>query len=400
MDLRSGHPFWLVKNGILNTYPPLTTDERCEVAVIGAGVTGALVADRLTDEGVGVVVLDKRDAATGSTAASTALLQYEIDTELIELVEAIGEGPAVRCYRLGLEAIDWIENRVERLGDRCEFAQRDSLYLASSKRDTARLEREYDCRRRNGFDVVHLDESALAALYPFAAPAAIRSTGDAEIDAYRFTHRLLADARSRGARVYDRTAVTQVKGGADGYTLRTDRGPVVWAKRVVFATGYESEEYLNAKTGRLSSTFAAVSEPMDPFPEWPGRGLVWESARPYFYLRTTADGRIMIGGEDVEYASAHESDRLLEAKTRRLVERFEALIPGAIFETAFAWAGTFGSTLDGLPVIGRPPERPGEYFALGYGGNGITMSVVASQLITDDFLGRPNPDAALFRFGR
>ncbi|MHC5538009.1 hypothetical protein ACYOEI_07225 [Singulisphaera rosea] len=46
------------------------------------------------------------------------------------------------------------------------------------------------------------------------------------------------------------------------------------------------------------------------------------------------------------------------------------------------------------------PERPDDYFAQGYGGKGITMSVIAARLIADDFLERPNRDAHIFRFGR
>ena len=67
---------------------------------------------------------------------------------------------------------------------------------------------------------------------------------------------------------------------------------------------------------------------------------------------------------------------------------------------AYAWSGTFGETEDGLAYIGETPELPGVYFTLGYGGNGMTYSVIAAELIRDAFLGRPNPDAAIFSFER
>ena len=71
----------------------------------------------------------------------------------------------------------------------------------------------------------------------------------------------------------------------------------------MFATGYESQQYLRQKAGTLHSTFAAVSEPIAPLPARLGRFLMWETARPYFYLHTTQDGRVMIGGEDVPFAT-------------------------------------------------------------------------------------------------
>ena len=93
--LRTGSPFWLTKSGLLATYPPLDRAERCDVVVIGAGVTGAIAALRLADAGCDVVVVDAHDAGAGSTAASTGLLMYETDTELAELEALVGVDRAV-----------------------------------------------------------------------------------------------------------------------------------------------------------------------------------------------------------------------------------------------------------------------------------------------------------------
>jgi glycine/D-amino acid oxidase-like deaminating enzyme len=400
MDLRSGHAFWPIKNGLLASYPPLNHDEACDVVVIGGGITGALVAYRLVNEGVDTVLLDKRDIGTGSTAASTSLLQYEIDTELIDLIPRVGEADAVRGYQLGLEAIDQVEELVAVLGDDCGFERKQSLYLASKKSHVAKLRCEYECRRRFGFDVEYLEASDVANRFRFSAPGAILSGGDAQIDVFRFTHALFRDSRQKGLRVYDRTAVSAIDRHKTGVVLKTDRGSTVEARRVVFATGYESQQYLQESVGCLHSTFAAVSEPMEPFPPWPGRCLIWETARPYFYARTTVDGRAIIGGGDAPYATDHARDGLIKKKTAKLVRRFNDMFAGTEFEVAYSWAGTFGETKDGLAFIGPSPEWPDDYFALGYGGNGVTMSVVAAGLIAADYLGVENPDARIFRFGR
>jgi glycine/D-amino acid oxidase-like deaminating enzyme len=399
-DLRSGQPYWMLKNGLLASYPALHRDEKCEIAIIGGGIIGALTALRLAEVGVNVVLLDARDVATGSTAASTSLLQYEIDAELVDLVDRLGEAGATRVYRLGLEAIDWIEELVHRLPDRCGFQRQKSLYLASKSAHVSRLQREFECRRRLGFAVDYLDAKAVAEHYPFTAPGAILSAGDAAIDAFRLTHFVLAAAARMGARIYDRTKVTAVRRQAEGFCLETDRSATVASKRLVFATGYESGDFLRTDAGTLTSTFAAISEPYEEFPHWPDRCHIWETARPYFYIRCTSDNRIVIGGEDVPFATAHRQTGMIARKTERLVRRFEKMFPGVGFEVAYAWAGTFGETEDGLAYVGESPEWPGAYFALGYGGNGITMSVIAARLIADNYRGVPNGDAVLFRFDR
>ena len=71
-----------------------------------------------------------------------------------------------------------------------------------------------------------------------------------------------------------------------------------------------------------------------------------------------------------------------------------------IFVLSESWAGTFAQTRDGLPYIGSTPQFPRGYFALGYGGNGITFSLVAARMMRDLFLGKENRDAEVFRFGR
>src|SRR6478609_9653582 len=105
MDLRSDYPFWLLKDGIITSYPSLNKDLDTEIVIIGAGITGALMAYYLGKAGFKVVIVDRRHVGMGSTAASTGLLQYEIDTPLRKLISLVGEKNAVRSYALCVAAI-------------------------------------------------------------------------------------------------------------------------------------------------------------------------------------------------------------------------------------------------------------------------------------------------------
>ena len=115
MDLKSGYPYWAIKNGLMHAFPQLQEDIRCDVVVIGAGITGALIADELANHSHEVVVLDQRDAAWGSTSASTALLQYEIDTHMVDLAEMYGEENALLAYRSCADAIDMLADKASSL---------------------------------------------------------------------------------------------------------------------------------------------------------------------------------------------------------------------------------------------------------------------------------------------
>jgi glycine/D-amino acid oxidase-like deaminating enzyme len=399
VDLRSGLTYWRATNAPIGRFPTIEGDVGCDVAVVGGGITGALIAYYLAQSGVSTVLLDKRELGTGSTAASTGLLLYEMDEPLVDLIQKRGEQPAVQAYRSGLWAIDEFERLIVDLGSPCGFARRPSLYFASTPADVEPLRREWQCRREHGFNVEFLDAGELRARSSISASAALYSLDDAQVDPLQLTAALLRRAAAKGLQIFARTQVKHVRRIRDSMILETDFGRVT-AGAVVLSGGYESVNWLAENVGSLHSTYVATSEPMSSFAGWPDRCLVWETARPYFYARQTADGRAMIGGEDTPDGDDHQDPALLEAKVKRLQARFHELFPALSFVPAYAWAGTFAESKDGLAYIGTPPGRDKEYFAMGYGGNGITFGLIAACLITDLLLGRPNEAAAVFRFGR
>lgn len=159
-------------------------------------------------------------------------------------------------------------------------------------------------------------------------------------------------------------------------------------------------ETLGHRIVNLNSSFAFVSEPVDAFPGWWEKCLLWETARPYLYMRTTADGRVIVGGDDVVYRNPLRRDAAVGNKAAKLEKRFREMFPEIDMQPAYVWAGTFGETKDGLAYIDNIPECRHCFFTLGFGGNGITYSVVAAEIIGDAIHGRTHPDAHLFRFGR
>lgn len=400
MDLVSPQPFWSSRNGLLSVYPALKEDVTCDVVVLGGGISGAFVAQYLAKEGLDVTVLDKRDVCAGSTSASTALLQYEIDTSLVDLSKRIGRYDAEQAYRLCYGSIVAIERLVAELSVECVFQRRKSVYLASRAQDAALLREECAARQAAGIDVDYWDEARVGARFSFSRPGALVSQQGAELDCHRLAHGLLRHAARMGARIFDRTAVEKYEAGADAVRLQTDRGCKIVAKHAVFATGYESQEFLPRRIVKLKSTYALASEPLTEFPGWWERCLIWETSRPYMYLRTTDDDRALVGGEDDPFRSPARRDRLVNAKTDQLAKRFGELFPAIELEVAYRWAGTFGETKDGLPYIGQIRQMPRCYFALGFGGNGITYSLIAAEIIRDALLERPNPNGRPFRFDR
>jgi glycine/D-amino acid oxidase-like deaminating enzyme len=400
MDLVSPRPFWPLKNGLLSVYPALKQDLKCDVVVLGAGITGAFIAHCLAEEGLDIVVVDKRDVCAGSTSANTALLQYELDASLVDLSKRMGRSDAEQVYRVCYDTITAIECLVSTEKMACVYQPRKSVYLASRRSDVPLLREECKARQAIGIEVECCDEEQVRAQFSFSRPAALVSARAAELDSHRLAHALLALAACRGARIFDRTLVKKYHTESQEVLLETDRGCKLVAKHAVFATGYESQEFLPHRIVQLKSTYALASEPLAEFPGWWERCLIWETMRPYLYLRTTDDNRALVGGGDDDFHSPIRRDRRVNTKTDRLAARFAEMFPAIELEVAFRWAGTFGETKDGLPYIGQIRQMPHSHFALGFGGNGITYSLIAAEIIRDALLQRPNCNARLFGFDR
>jgi glycine/D-amino acid oxidase-like deaminating enzyme len=148
-------------------------------------------------------------------------------------------------------------------------------------------------------------------------------------------------------------------------------------------------------------TYAVVSEhgpAKNSF--WKNNVMMWNTDDPYLYMRTTEDNRVIIGGRDDRFTDAFTGQLLLEKKSKQLADDFHKVMPDILFKKQFEWSGTFGKTKDSLPYIGAYKKTPSAYYALGFGGNGITFSVIAAEILCDLLCGRKNDDAMLFSFDR
>lgn len=401
MDLHSGLPFWIVKNKLFDYYYPLRGNHTTDVVIIGSGITGALAAHELCRAGIQCSVFDKRTIATGSSAASTSQLQYEIDTPLCQLAESNGLENAVLAYHASLQSISDVEEVLKTTNVDAAFCRVSSIFLASDAQGLKLIAEEYALRQRYSLPVQLLDDVQLEAMHKINGPGALKNYAAAQMDGYSAAVGILQyHMQHSGLQVFSHTEIREYKEDQKGYTLLTGNGHTIACRYLVIAAGFEAGQFLPKNVMQLSSTYAQVSDPVDEGQLWPERSLVWETAQPYFYMRTTLDNRMMIGGADEPFKDPDRRDKLLRRKVKVLEEKFKELYPGIPFYTDMAWCGTFSSTKDGLPYIGSWPGKPGMFFALGYGGNGITFSMIAAQVIRNIIQGNKDSRLPLFGFDR
>jgi glycine/D-amino acid oxidase-like deaminating enzyme len=400
LDLWSGRTVWELTPRPPSPTVKLTASQRADIVIVGAGITGSFLAERLTREGREVLVLDRHEPRTASTAASTALLQWEIDAPMLELESGLGFDAASAIYRRSLAAVAAIDGMVTRLGPGAHLIPRDTLYFAGGELDPVDLAEEHRLRAMAGLPGELLDRAALAGQFGFDRDAAIRSPGSAEADPVALARLALQAAIGRGARVASPVTVVDYAFGFQSAAVRTEDGVEIEANAVILANGYEMPAFVPAEIHRLRSTWAIATAPQPAGALWPDRCLLWEASRPYLYARTTPEDRIIIGGEDEAMSDAAARDAALPGKADALLGKLAELLPGANLSLDAAWAGFFGETEDGLPLIGPVPGQPRCYAAFGYGGNGITFSAMAADLIAAALAGTVDPLTEFFAIDR
>ena len=362
--LRSGCSVWQASERLPVVTEPrdggreLTTD----IAIVGAGITGAFLAERFTRAGRRVVMIDRRAPATGSTAASTAMLLWELDASLLELEDRMGFETAARIAVACRRQVAQIAALVNEIGIDCGLRPRASLYLAGGKLDAADLREEKRLRELAGIDGRRLDAVELAAM-GVVGDAALLHDGSADVDPVRLTRGLIAAAESRGAVVLSPATASVHEATIRGVTIETREGDIVRAGALVLANGYEMPDFVPTARHALASSWVIGSAAGQAFPG-SDSPLIWEAADPYLYMRSTTDGRIVIGGEDEDFADA-------DAREAMAARQF-----------------------------GRPGTRPNCLAAFGYGGNGITFSAMAADLLEAELEGAPREDARFYALDR
>lgn len=390
-DLRSGSPAWLDADP---EFPADSLPDRADVAIVGAGVMGAMVAERLVSAGARVALLDRRPPAHGSTAASTALVMWEMDVPLSNLAGEIGRDAAVERWQRVYEAVVRLRQRIEIEKLEGKAMPRPIVYLEGALLPGEALAHEGEMRREAGLPSQWHAADAIATRFDIAPCAALVSDDGFTVDPVRLTLALLSRARSTGATVSWPRDVLAIESVDRGIALTGDDFRLV-ADRVILAPGYERARLFLPPAFTLLSSYAIASAP-GVAPLWRENAMIWQAADPYLYTRTDAEGRIIAGGEDEDFSDSARRDALLGEKAGTIAGKLAALTGTAPIAIDRRWAATFGASPDGLPAIGRARNHERLWLASGFGGNGVSFAALAAEIIAADFAGRPDPVAPGF----
>lgn len=398
MNLQSGTYYWPTTFAGAPTYPTLNENINCDVLIVGGGSSAAQCAYYLSNSNLDVVVIEKLTIGSGSTSANTALLQYSGEKMFTNLVNTFGEKYIAKHIQLLRQAINDIEEISKEVEIDFEFERVDTLYSASCLSDVEPLKKEYEFLKKHHCDLDFITREEIEKKYPFSREAAIYNYGDGQMNPFKFTHALINHTYQKGTRIFEHTEMNghYFNKEENKMVITTKNGFNIKATHVIFAAGYEGLEIKKEKQASFVSTFTVTTKPIEDLSVWYKRTLLWETARPYIYIRTTKDNRIIIGGLDDSTNYPEDRDSKLVSKKNQLLNELNQLFPTLKVEADYFLSAFYGGITDGIPIIGQYDDFPNCYFLFAFGDNGTVYSQVLSKLIAEQLIHQKSSDLGLY----
>ncbi len=391
-----------------------------DVAVVGGGIIGLCVAERLAREGLSVTLVEKAGIAAGASAGNAAGFAF---SEVMPMASAATIRSAVRWFldpngpfsvvlrdlpqtagwlwRFALAARrssfesslatlaslmqleqDSLPELLAQTGLEAMVRETGALYLYQSKLALERERASWDLRRAHGTEFEELGEAELHELQPGLSP---RVT--AAMHAPRF--RMVSDPKSYCHALHDAVVVNgvetrvatvdRIEADRDGVTLHAADGRLGRAGQVVLAAGPWSARLAAALGDRVPLIGERGYNTTFPRAALPTLERLMFFAADGFVISPVAGG-IRVGGAS-EIASLERAPNF--ERSRAMVRRAQQLVSGLDPLDGKQWMGIRPTTPDTLPVIGYATTSRRIVYAFGHGHLGLTLASSTACLVTD-----------------
>jgi glycine/D-amino acid oxidase-like deaminating enzyme len=373
------------------------------VVIVGGGLTGCAVAEAFASARIPVILLDA-DRVGEASACETGLVREAFDTPFTGAAASHGLRAARLAWQDMRRASLELGAVLRRLRIRCDLRPEALLHIASrDPEDVKGLRREYQARRDAGLDVAWVSAAAAARETRAETGGAVRTRGSG-IDPYRACAGLAAAAESRGAEIFERSAVRRIRARRRDVEVVT-AGGTVRAEAVVVATGAPFPDLRGLRRHlRERQRFAVVTEPLPGAVrrELGNRDAAMRDTRqPPHLWRWLKDDRVLFCGADGEPVPARGLEKVRIQRAAQLLYEFSTIFPAVSgIQPEWAWACDYVDTVDGLPYIGAHRNYPRHLFALGTSRHGPGAAWLSARVLLRAFAGEPARGDQLFNFGR
>lgn len=360
-----------------------------DVAIVGGGITGISTAFRLQMAGKKCIVIEANNLCFGTSGGTTAHLNTLLDNPYTTIIKNFGKENAQLVAKATAEAIEFIKTNIDLYKIDCGFEDASAYLFSQTKDQTEELDEIYEACREVGLDVSY----NLSLPVNIQFEKAIEVRGQGKFHPVKYVYALAKAFEDAGGIILQHTRVTGVE-DTEGIRIETSNGNFR-AANLIYATHIPPGiNLLQLRCEAWRSYAMTFTTKNKNYPQ----DLVYDMYDPYHYIRSQKiDGKeyMIVGGEDHKTGEAVNTEACFLKLESYIRKHFD------VNEILFKWSSQYFEPADALPYIGHLPGHPGNIFvATGYGGNGMTYSSVAAQVLTEMILKEDSPYIDLFNPNR
>lgn len=337
--------------------PMLDHDIKVKVAIIGAGLSGLLIAEKLREKGIHAVIFEADRIGSGQSGKSTAKITSQHNLIYQKLIDSFGLEKAKQYAMMNQQAITDYEKLIKEQNIECDFKRIDTTLFTSINQ--AAIQKELESARLCGLDPQYDENLNL----PFETKCGITFKNQAQFNPMQFLKEL-----SKSHTIYEKTKILKV----EDHTLLCENYSIQ-ADKIIFACHFPFINFPGYYFARMHQSRSNCLL-LNHVPELHGCFLSIDEDGLSF--RDSQYGLIMGG------MSYKCGENTTGGKYQGLITIAKKIFPNCVLSQK--WSAQDCMTLDQVPYIGQfSANKPDWYVATGYNKWGMTSSMVAANIISN-----------------
>lgn len=370
------------------------TECKVDVCIVGGGISSLSCAQELIDEGLSVIILEKRGIFSGASGLNGGFVLPGYSLGLDHIENKVGKEGSKRLFNLTVEGVETIKRNISSLSIESAHITKGKIdlfrYKPSKKEllNTEKLAKEYN------YKVSPLERSDLNNILSSRAYCyGLYHDKGAHIHPLNYGIALARSLQKKGAKLIEGEEVNEIKKHQEEYEIISSSGKTFADNVVICTGGYASGENKKIHDSIIPiTTYAAISEPADSIPRdhIKTKSALGDNRRASDYYRIVNHNQLLWGGRITAFPTKRRG-RISKKIKKDILSSYPEI---KNLEIQTSWSGVMGYSTHKMPYIGRLEQ--GIWYCTAFGGRGLASGTAGGKVLANAILGK-NEEINLFK---